>query len=323
MSKQILIIGAGAVGLVYGKHFSDAGHHVTFYVREKYVNELSNGSILYHINKDKKLNNPIQYHDYSLVSNFEEISKQSFDQIYLSFSSTALIKFDFKGFKESLQGEPTIVMLQPGKEDFEIVAKTFPVDQIVEGMISLISYQAPLSTETAELPGIAYYLPPMMPTPFSGASESRRNEVVKTFKSGKMNAATNKSVQQEALYPSAYLSTFLIALEASNWNFKKMKSDKKVLELLKKAVNEVHTALEAQSKTKRPFPFKLINSRKVTKILLTLAPKVMAMDIETYFEYHFTKVNEQTKMYVQNYIEIAQSSNLPHQNIEALIKLTS
>ncbi len=322
MSQQILIIGAGAVGLVYGKHFSDAGHSVTFYVREKYIDDLSNGSVLYHINKDKKLNQSIQYKNYELVSSFEEVGQKKYDQIYLSFSSTALMKFDFKGFKENLKGNPTIVMLHPSKSDYDILNQTFPADQIVQGMITLISYQAPLVTEQADPPGIAYYLPPMMPTPVSGPNE-RAKEVVSLFKDGKMAAKVNKSVEMEALFPTAFLSSFLIGLEASDWKFKKMKKDKHLLSILKQSVDEVMTALETQYKVKRPMPMKLVNSRRMTKLLLTLAPKVMPMDIETYFEYHFKKVNDQTKMYVNNYMELAKSTGNKYKSIESLLAKAS
>ena len=37
---KILIVGAGAVGLVYGHHFANEGHQVTFMVKEKYQAQL-------------------------------------------------------------------------------------------------------------------------------------------------------------------------------------------------------------------------------------------------------------------------------------------
>ncbi len=300
MKKQVLIIGAGAVGLVYGKHLSDAGHKVTFYVREKYLKELSDGTVMYHMNKDKSLKEPLHFKNFSLISSFEEVGKQTWDQIYLCISSTALQSFDLEGFKRNLIGAPTIVMLQPSAQDYEYLIQTFSMEQIVEGMITLISYATPLATETVDPAGTAYWLPPLAPTPFSG-EKKRTKEIVQTFKDGNLLATSDKNVQHKALFPTAFLMTFLTALEANQWKFKNLKSNSNILEQIPKVCNEIFTALESKYKVKRPFGIGMIASPFVMKILLKLAPKVMPMDIETYFEYHFMKVNDQTKLYMKNY----------------------
>ena len=321
MKKQILLIGAGAVGLVYGKHFSDAGHDVTFFVREKYLDELSKGVTLYHLNRSRSLNDPIHFKSYDLISSFDELKNKNWDQVYLCFSSTALQSFDFAGFKDRLTGKPTIVMLQPSIEDYEVLVKTFPADQIVEGMITLISYSAPLATETTDQPGTAYWIPPMMPTPFSGPKE-RRNDVIKIFRQGSMSANSTKSVQLKSLFPASFLATFLTALEASGWKFEQLKKDQALLVQFRSAMDEVFTGLEIKHGTKRPFPFRFAASPVIVKILLSLAPKVMPMDIETYFEYHFTKVKSQTKFYMNNYLAAAKEAGTSYATLAPFNALT-
>ncbi len=320
MKKQILVFGAGAVGLVYGKHFSDAGHDVTFFVKEKYLEQLSKGAVLYNLNRDKQKNKPIRYTTFSLISKFEEVKQQDWDQIYLCFSSTALQAFDFTSLKNNLAGVPTIVMLQPGTEDYQVLTKTFPPEQIVEGMITLISYTTPLPTEKVSPEGVAYWFPPLAPTPFAG-TDKRKNEVIEVFKSGKIRANSTKSVQLQALFPSAFLGTFLTALEASDWNFNALKSNRHLLKLLQQSINEVYLGLESKYKTERPFLTRFINTPWMVKMLLKLAPRVMPMDIESYFEYHFTKVNDQTKMFMNEYLMIAKSSGNTYKALEELIQL--
>ncbi len=57
-------------------------------------------------------------------------------------------------------------------------------------------------------------------------------------------------------------------------------------------------------------------------MLLRLAPKVMPMDIETYFEYHFMKVKSQTKLYMNNFLLLAQELETPHQHLKKFNELT-
>lgn len=317
MKKQILVMGAGAVGLVYGKHFADGGHDVTFYVREKYRAEMVNGSVLYHINSDKKLKRPIRFSNYKVVTTFEEIGQNKYDEVYITFSSTAVLKFDFITFKQHLQNEPTIVMLQASTDDRVLLLQHFEEEQLVQGMITLISYTAPLATETVSVPGIAYWLPPLVPMPVSGP-QKRRDAVIQSFKSGKIRAKSSKSVQNEALYPSAFLGTFLTALEYKNWKFKDLGSDKSTLRDLNLAVGEVFNALEKQFEIKKPAALGLITKPFVTKIALKVAQKVMPMDLETYLEYHFKKVNDQTKMYMRNYQAMAEQNGSAYKTIAKL-----
>ncbi|MEZ5009990.1 MAG: 2-dehydropantoate 2-reductase N-terminal domain-containing protein [Chitinophagales bacterium] len=320
MKQNILIIGAGAVGLVYGRHLAMGGHQVTFYVRDKYVGEMSKGSVLYHMNKDKSLKKPIHFKDYALISSFEEVGKTKWDQIYLCISSTALQSFDFAKFKSHLLGEPTIVMLQPSPQDYQFLIQYFPVEQIVEGMITLISYATPLATESVDPPGTAYWFPPLAPTPFSGEPK-RRDEVIKAFKDGKLRAGSDKNIQHKALFPTAFLTSFLTALEANDWKFQELKKNTAILQQLPKVYDEVFSTLEAKHQVKRPFGIGLVMSPFVIKTLLTLAPMVMPMDIETYLEYHFKKVNDQTKLYMKNYELTAKSVGVAHDNLKAFNEL--
>ncbi|HTJ46743.1 MAG TPA: 2-dehydropantoate 2-reductase N-terminal domain-containing protein, partial [Kofleriaceae bacterium] len=51
---RVLVVGAGAVGQVYARHAQQGGADVTFFVREKYRDEVARGLDLYPLNKRKK-----------------------------------------------------------------------------------------------------------------------------------------------------------------------------------------------------------------------------------------------------------------------------
>ena len=47
MTTRVLVVGAGAVGQVYGRHARQGGADVTFFVREKYRDTVSRGFDIY------------------------------------------------------------------------------------------------------------------------------------------------------------------------------------------------------------------------------------------------------------------------------------
>ena len=49
--RKVLIVGAGAVGQVYARHAQLGGAEVTFFVRDKYREEVSRGFDMYPLNR--------------------------------------------------------------------------------------------------------------------------------------------------------------------------------------------------------------------------------------------------------------------------------
>lgn len=300
MKKEILIIGAGSVGLVYGYYLAKAGFSVTFYIREKYKSEFETGTFLYNLRKDKKLKSPIHFKEFSTVTSFEELNSKDWSQIYFCISSTALHAFDFTSFNANLKGEPSIIKLQPGIEDLELLQKVYSKERIVEGMISLISYPCPLPTENVAQAGTAFWFPPLAPTPFSGV-QKRRDEVIQTFKTSGIYSSSTKNVFMDALFPAAFLSAFVNSLDLAAWRFSELKNSKELLNGFKELNNEIFEALEQQYSQKRPFALKLVNRVWVFKLLIRIAPKLVPLDLETYLKVHFSKVKDQSLFHLKNY----------------------
>ena len=51
---KVLVVGAGAVGQVYGWHLKRGGVDLTFYVKEKYRAEVEAGLTVYPLNEGQK-----------------------------------------------------------------------------------------------------------------------------------------------------------------------------------------------------------------------------------------------------------------------------
>ena len=74
-TTKILLVGAGAVGQVYGRHLQLGGAQVTFFVREKYLESLRGGMPVYPLNKQKVTQQPQLFEDYNLVSTAQEVEE--------------------------------------------------------------------------------------------------------------------------------------------------------------------------------------------------------------------------------------------------------
>lgn len=320
MARKILLVGAGAVGQVYGKYLADAGNEVSFLIKEKYVDEMAKGVILYNINRDKHRRKPLRFTEYKTVTSWGAAAEIRWDMIVLCISSSALHEgMDFAGLKQAL-GDATLVMLQPGPDDMALVAQHVPAAQIVQGMITLSSYHTPMPGEQTAVPGTAYWLPPLVPMPFAGPVE-RRSAVIQAFVGAQLAAKSISDMRETSLYTTAAFMVFLTALEASHWKFDGLRKDGAMIERMLSANQEAFEAISARHHLRAPFWSKWVSAWMI-KSLLKIAPHAVPFDLETFFQVHFTKVKTQTKLFVNTYIQHARDTGKPSQQLTLLNSYT-
>ncbi|MCU1500195.1 MAG: hypothetical protein JWM47_4148 [Acidimicrobiales bacterium] len=309
---NVLLVGAGAVGQVYGFHLKRGGARVSFFVRPKYVDECRRGFKLYPLNRRAPRRAPVSFEGSQILSTLEEVKGGKWDQVYLCMSSTGLRGSPgrewFPDFARAIGDKCTLVTLQPGLEDREYILKHFPEDRLVAGMISLISYHAPLPGEKVPEPGMAYWFPPLSPSPFSG-SGNRPREVAGLLRAGSMPTAVHKDVPRDVAFPSAALTNLLSALEAESWSFKGLARSPR-LALAVRGAQEVFALVTKKTGATPPIPLRTFMAA-IMRFLLKVAPKFVPLDLETYFQVHFTKVGDQTRLSMREYIEQARTLGLP------------
>ncbi len=309
---NILIVGAGAVGLVYGHHFVNAGHQVTFLIKEKYQQALEDdkqeGIVLYHLNKDKNLQQPLRFKDFATITRWDDAN--DFDVIALSISSTALRQLPLTTINIKLTNsvkKTSLLMLQPSEEDLEHLTQVISQEHILQGMITLISYQTDNINEGVNPAGTAYYLPPL-PMPISATDllqqkDSRKNIVTLFNQSGIQAKAVNSALDESKLL-SAFFMTFLCALEAADWQFDRLKNSEKLLKQLSAAQTDLLPKKITASGALGPLKKSLLKSILkpwLYKVLIRLSPAVIPLPLEAYLKKHFLKVRPQTLMYMQDY----------------------
>ncbi len=311
---KVLIVGAGAVGQVYGRHLQVGGADVSFYVKEKYVEACKAGFALHVLNANGR--GSYRFDGAGVLTTPEEVSAATWDQVWLCISATALRGPWLEPFLASI-GNATLVAMQPGLDDREFLATLIPDDQILQGMISMVSYQSPLPGEE-RTPGVAYWFPPLSPSPFSGPNAERAEAVVEALKAGKCPAKVHPNASLEAARGSAILMPHLAALELEGWSLKALRKGERIAAAAA-ASKEALAVVVAYTKTSVPGLMSCLVRPSLMRLVLGIAPSAVPFPLEVYLEYHFTKVGDQTRFMIETYVETGKKHGLESPSLTALL----
>lgn len=313
MNKKVLIVGAGAVGLVYGYLLSKIGANVTFLVKENHLNQLSNGVTLFDINTDKKRTSPLSFSNLQLITSLPE--KADFDIVLFCISSVAFQNFNFSDLKNSLSDNSTLVCLQPGLHDYAKITASFPSNQVTEGQISVISYALPLKGETTAANEYAFWFPPFASMLFVG-DEKRISELGILFKQAGIATKQLYNRKDKPVFSSTFLVSLTTVLALSNWSFTALRKNETHLRLICQLMNEIATALSSYHRKKVPLGLSIIAKPWVLKLLLRFLPSLIPFDIEAFIKNHFTKVKQQTTLHLNNYYQLAKKEKTAVEALE-------
>lgn len=313
MQQSILIIGAGAVGQVYAWHFAQAGHDVHLFLKAKHVAEAERGFTLYDLNRDRKRRNPVLFNQFTCHSDWSAVAARRWDQVWLCMSSAALAQTDLQPLVQAI-GDATVMVLQPGPDDIRRVQQAVGEERVVSGMITMMSYHAPLAGETVPTPGIAFWIPPLTPMAVDGR-RGRADAVIATLKHSGIRAAYRPGFNDQGMHATGFLMVFLAALELSGWKFRAMERAR--LQTMKAAQAEVRAALAGRYGVKGPWLLSCVPAALIPPAM-TLSRHLTPVDIEVFLEAHFSKVRPQTLALLDLYAAHAAELGLPHEALDRL-----
>lgn len=308
---KVLIVGAGAVGQVYAWHLSQAGHEVSFFVKAKYAPSLGNGVTLYRLGRWRKEQQNLS--GFGLVTDAAAVAAQRWDQVWLALASDAL-RGALAAEIMAAVGQATVVCLQPDVEDIDYVRDHVPPVQLVQGLITFISYQSPLPG-LAGPEGIAYYVPPMAPGLFSGEMP-RVESVVAALKAGGLAAKSVPDFAQAAAAAPAMLQPLIAALEINEWrlnNFTASSNFHLGLAASREALAVVKIYVGADIR-----PLKPLLSPLTWKLVLPVIKRLAPFDLEQFIRYHYSKVRVQSLQMLGSYIRIGKQHGLSTTALESL-----
>ncbi|ADO73128.1 ketopantoate reductase family protein [Stigmatella aurantiaca] len=307
---RVLLVGAGAVGQVFGKFLKAAGCELSFLVKEPHVASTRAGFTLQELSRFSHAL-PVSLSGFGVLVSPQEVANQAWDQVWLCVSSAALHEGTWVSELARVTGEATWVMLQPGLKDRDWLSQWVPASRLVCGMIPFVSFQTPLKPGDPSGQGMAFWFPPMARGLFSGPPE-RLQKVIRTLRQGGYPAHEDPDVVRATAVPTALLNVFVSGLETAGWSFARFQegpSAKAVREAAREAVQIVEGKPgKGTPGLLRPLPLKL----------LLLGTRLAPFDVETYVQFHFTKVSTQTRQMMGEYIALGKSMGLPVQHLEAL-----
>jgi 2-dehydropantoate 2-reductase len=160
---------------------------------------------------------------------------------------------------------------------------------------------------------VAYWVPPLGAAPFSG-SRARALAVVAALRAGGQPARLHPDVPGLVGFPSAIMMAYLLALEAGGWRLDGLgRMGGRAGQAAREAI-----AVVARRVQRRPLLIGLASRPFTVRAGLWLGRRVIPLDLETYLREHFTKVGDQTRLMVAQYIDAGRASGLPVAALEGL-----
>jgi ketopantoate reductase len=309
---KVLVVGAGAVGQVFGRHFQLGGGEVAFFVRPAYASQVEQGLTLYALNQPSPWT-PLPFSASAVITDPTQVPAFAPDCVVLCVSSTALRQGSWLTDLAAAAPEATVVTLQPGIEDHTYIAEhlaeaqgcspSAAAQRIVTGLISFMSYAAPLPGETIEVPGVAYWVPPMTDLPFSGPRH-RSQPVIDLLRRGKLPARRLADVSARLAFAGPVLQMQIIALECAGWRFAELGKQRQLRKLAFEATREAFQIAQRHLGQRAPLGLRLLRPW-VISAGLGLTRRLAPFDLERFFEVHFTKVGDQTRHQLTRLQELA------------------
>ncbi len=312
---RVLVVGAGAVGLTFGRALAKAGAEVYFWVKPQHRAALEDGAVIYPL-RERPEWSPEVFRAYSLVDHVAELPDGPWDQVWLTVASPALRGVWLGEVLRAVSGPgsaPVVILLQPGLHDRKLLMEHVDGAHIVRGLIPFMAWHAPLPGEVFDPPGLAIFQPPLTPAPFSGPLVPCK-EIVALLEAGGQPAVVARDVDSQTALGSNLLLPLMATLEIGGWTFAGFRRNVGL------GASATRSALRiaAHSLGQAPPWWTNLVRAPILWVLSFFAPFFVPVDLETYLRVHFTKVGGQTREALELVVSLGQSGGLPVAPLQAL-----
>jgi 2-dehydropantoate 2-reductase len=247
---------------------------------------------------------PVLFRPERVIDSFAEVAQGRWDQVWLCVPATALSGEWLRQIAAAV-GDALIVALPPGVDSEAMIRAAFPGRDVVAGVIGMISYQAPLPGEQVPRPGIAYFLPPLGPSTFSGRGAG---SVADVLLRGDCPVAVSAGASLDSAFGSCLLMPSVAALELAGWSIAALRrSDLLALaaDASRQAMDIVGARLDAS-----PPVFQSLLRAPILGFVWSIVPRLVPLDLEAYLRHHFTKVGGQTRLLLAGYLREGEARGL-------------
>lgn len=289
---KVLIVGAGALGQVFGSWLASGGAQVSYLVkpgREKWAD----GGVS--VSRLRSGRAPVagRLVPHQVMSVMRE-SAGVWDMVWLCVDSGALRGEAIAQLREASAGA-TIVTIGQDSGDLVTLARLWPEERIVQVTPTMLAFPSPS--------GMAYWTPPGAAIGVSGA---RAPQVVAALRAG---GARARRVQRAGTgeMTAARMIPFIAALEQAGWSLPR-------LDDAAAAGREAVAVVAAQHGRRAA----LSAPAWAARLALRALPRLLPFDLWQYLESHFTKVGAQTRLMLDGWIAEGTGRGLPVKHLKVL-----
>lgn len=310
---RVLIVGAGAVGQVYGAALAQGGATVAFLVKPEHAEPGRQGFATYPLHeadpwRPRRLLVPV-------YTQLEPVAAERWDLIMPAVSGPAL-RGPWLG--PSLEATPgaAVALLHAGMADARArVEAAAPGRPLTLGVIPFMAWHTPQPGEPAPEPGTAWWLPPLTRARFEG-DPATTDALVALLNAGGLPAAHAAGVSATGAFGTLVLSLHMAALERAGWSFARLRAGDG-LSLARRAIDEAAPIVGDEQGL--PVPWALTLLRPAVMSLVTrLLPLLTPHDAEQFFKVHFTKVGAQTRDHLERWLAAGRTAGRPTPALSAL-----
>jgi hypothetical protein len=322
-----LVVGAGAVGSVFGHHLASGGARVGYLVKPAHAEAVRRGLDLHQVRGRADVRSA-RFVPPVVVTTPEPSVLATCRQVWLGVPSDALAAAWIVPLGAAAP-LAAIVSPTPALEDGARLRAWLPNHRHVDGVVGFVAWQSPLPGEAppgealprqALPPGIAYWFPPLSASFFDGGAEAadEARAIVATLRRGGCPAACRRGAAGLGAQASALMLPVLMALEQERWSLRDLLHGWRVAPAMSAAREALSVADEAQGS--RSAWLRFVARAPLVRLALSIAPSVTPFPLEAYLRYHFTKVGSQTRAMLAEYVRRGRATGRPTTSLEQLLR---
>jgi|GEM_PF-2545325 len=313
---DILIVGPGAVGQVFGRFLQKSGAKVSYFVkpevRELFLSLAPCGLVVTAI--PAPVFPPRELKNFGVLSEMHEVAATAWDQIWFCVPSNVYYGEWFRNLADGT-GNATLVLFPPEGGRSEFLPERYRPRVVLGGVPFLASQRGYSNGKPGD--GVEYWIPPFAQAPFSGPSQ-RLSLVIGVLRKAGFRAkprATDISPSIAAI--SSILTPAMAGLECAGWSLEAFRKGKWLQITAQAASEALRVTTRAMSVPNRTL-FRLLAHPYALTIAARLAPHLTPFDLEKYLKFHYLKTGPQTSSMLKQFIADGELAHAPVEHLKSL-----
>lgn len=301
---RVLVIGAGALGRVFGWHLAAAGCDVEYLVRPGQAGPLRAGVALQRLRRSRRTR-PQQLRPAGMYEALSEAAARGrWEMVWLAVQSPSLAGGWTAEVRDAAGGS-TVVSIGQQIDDLSTLSAVWPDEQIVQVVPSLFAFAAPDGRQGSPgSSGVAFWVPPGSVLSVAGAPERSEAVAQALRKAGLRAKAAPRRGRGEMA--AAAITPFFTAAGLAGGSLRAAGPMFADASLAARQATRIVAARFGLKPPARP-----MTSAQGARAAFTLLSKLAPFDFAAYTSAHVAKINTQNLDALNAWIREGQRRDLP------------